>query len=48
MLKNDYKIIISIAWMDRNNMAWICNKCGHANLDNWQKCKNCENPKPVF
>ena len=26
-------------------MGWVCKKCGHGNLETWDKCKNCKSKK---
>ena len=28
-------------------MAWICQKCGHGNLDEHNNCLNCKTPKNI-
>ena len=25
---------------------WICKNCGHANIDEWKNCYNCETKQP--
>jgi ribosomal protein L40E len=27
--------------------GWICIKCGHGNMPEWEKCRNCKSPKKV-